>query len=229
MRPIESSITTGPVIAEAADVSVIAVAQVATGVGSGESLGTRGPLPVDQYLVQRTRYQEARSRGQQRIDRLVVGGAAGVLTLSISFLHDIAPNPHANSKPWLLSGWISLILSLGLSMASHETSARAFAACLKHLDDDYSNGRYTSMPTSGWSTSTTWLNRLGAVLLGIGLIALARFAYVNIPFTEVQGSAANTVAPAVAGRKEPSSSSAPTSAASPSSPGTTSGARAHQP
>jgi len=153
------------------------------------------PLPVDQYLAERARYGEARSRGQQKIDQLVVGGAAGALTLSVTFLHDIAPHPLATSKCWLLLGWGSLGVALVLSFASHWTSANAFSDCIKHLDDDYAKTCYTKMPTSVWTTATVWFNRGGMLLLALGLIALARFAYVNIPFTESPHLAANGAAP----------------------------------
>lgn len=59
-------------------------------------------IPYEQFIAERHKIIDARSRTQQRVDHLVTGGAAGALVVSITFLEKIAPNPAPESRPLLL-------------------------------------------------------------------------------------------------------------------------------
>src|SRR5688500_12017030 len=98
-----------------------------------ESTEARRPLERSEYQRIRELYLEARQRSRQTLDRLVGVGASGALVLSIAFVEKIAPQPQARSSPFLLAGWIALLVSLALSLLSFETASRGFDQAIEQL------------------------------------------------------------------------------------------------
>ena len=146
-----------------------------------EAVGEATSLPYEQFIAERQRYVDARQRQQQRVDQLVTGGAAGALALSITFLEKIAPTPGPATRPLLLAAWGLLLLSLGLTLASHYASCDAFDRTITDFDDCYAR----SIPFAGPNASTrnaARLSRWGAGAFVGGVLFLAGFAFVNLHF-----------------------------------------------
>jgi hypothetical protein len=142
------------------------------------------PLPVDQYLATRDRYIDGLEKSFQRIDEIVVAGAAGTLALSITFVHDIAPHPLL-STAWLLdAGWALLLLALSAALLSHMIGMSALRVAISHLDNDYRNKTYSPLPESARQKVSIGLDWISAIALGLGILALVSFARLNINFTE---------------------------------------------
>lgn len=107
-------------------------------------------------------------------DRLTVTGAAGTLLISITFLHQIAPEPVSGTLILLVATWVVLLVSLAASLSSMETTERALRSKLR----DEEKAEKT------WNRRTRWLNRLSLGTLMIGVTMFAVFAAINLPWEE---------------------------------------------
>lgn len=137
-----------------------------------------------EYFAERGLLIEARQRGYQRADQMVVGGATGALVLSITFLEKIAPAATVVETGFLIGAWVALLACLAASLVGHYASARAFDHELACLNASV-HGRPT--PANRWARANDILGRVGAFLLIAGIVLLARFAYVNAPFSRGGG------------------------------------------
>jgi hypothetical protein len=131
------------------------------------------------FVEQRGSLLDGRRRGQQRLDQLLVGGAAGALTLSATFVEKL---PAAQGR-WPLAllavAWLSLLSSLWLSVAGHRHSVRAFEQALENFDTAYRQG--SDIPAE--ATATQDVDRVTAHAFKacfVGLIALALYAFVAL-------------------------------------------------
>lgn len=147
-------------------------------------------LPYPQFLEERHRILEARSRAQQRVDQLVTGGAAGALVLSITFLEKIAPHPNSQTQLILLSAWGLLLLSLGLGLGSHYASCRAFDVYLAAFDKAYEEDS-RCVADSPAARATVILDQASAGAFVVGVALLAWFAFMNVQFTGSQTRESN--------------------------------------
>lgn len=113
---------------------------------------------------------ELYGKALEGFDKTIVVTASGALVLSVTFLHDIAPNPNATSWTSLWIGWCCLILSLGVMIVSMLTGQQALEAALGE----------SASKTSVFTTITTGLNLTSAIFLIGGLVGLAWFAQANV-------------------------------------------------
>lgn len=141
-------------------------------------------IPYESFLAERQRIVDARQRAQQRFDQIVSGGAAGALVLSITFLDALAPLPDPNTRPLLLLGWGSLLVSLTSNFISHLLSQRAFDAYLNNFDEAYQNRTIPDHRNTAGSASR-WADVISAVAFVGGVFFLAWFSISNLPFAEV--------------------------------------------
>lgn len=133
------------------------------------------------FIEQRGSLLDGRRRGQQRLDQLLVGGAAGALTLSATFVEKL---PAAQSR-WPLAllavAWALLLSSLCLSVMGHRHSVKAFEQALENFDAAYRLGE--DIPAE--ATATKDVDRVTAMALKAclaGLIALTLYAFIALLF-----------------------------------------------
>lgn len=117
-------------------------------------------------------------------DRAVMTLLAGALTLSITFMHDIAPTPHA--LPWVVAAWGALAASLPSVVCSLVTAEfhqrRTYEAQAMERDESVSNQKEALVKTrtaAKWATATAAFNIASVALLALGLILLLVFATSN--------------------------------------------------
>ena len=106
-------------------------------------------------------------------DRAVSFLAGGALTLSITFLHDIAPRPVHEGR--LAVAWVALWAALMASLFSHLTSDLAH----RRLIDKARQGNDVSK-VGGFGWGTVVLNGISAVGIVVGTGFLAYFAFGNL-------------------------------------------------
>ncbi len=107
----------------------------------------------------------------ESFDKTMVSVAGGALAVSITFIHELAPTPLAESKVALWIGWGGLMLSLGLIIISMLTGHEAIE---RKLAED------AARPDKWWTDATTKLNVGSVVALLVGFIGLAYFAETNM-------------------------------------------------
>jgi hypothetical protein len=105
-------------------------------------------------------------------DRAVFVLAGGALGLSITFIHDIAPDP--THKAWLSVAWGSFALALLSTFVSYLTSQ---GVLLRRIDD-IDKGR--AHERSWYGYVTTGLNLCAALFVFVGFVCLVRFALYNL-------------------------------------------------
>ena len=81
-------------------------------------------LTEQQYFEERRLLLEARQRGYQRADQMIVGGATGALVLSITFLRNLGSAAGLLASGWLVSAWILLLVTLLLNREKGGTAGR---------------------------------------------------------------------------------------------------------
>jgi hypothetical protein len=132
-----------------------------------------------EYFEERKLLLDARQRGYQKAEQMIMGGSAGALVLSVTFLEKLAPAASVHHT-WLLVGaWIVLLVCLGLSLFGQYASAWAFDSELARLDALVNNQR---LPKNRWRVRNTFCSVVSAGTLVVGIALLATFAFVNRPY-----------------------------------------------
>jgi len=139
----------------------------------------QGGLTREEYFAERHLLIEARQRGYQRAEQMVAGGATGSLLLSITFLEKIAPAATVTNPSLLVSAWSVLLACLSCALLGQYASARAFGCEITRLEASI---HAEPPPANRWATLNRALGVVSAILLVIGIVLLACFAYVNAPF-----------------------------------------------
>jgi len=132
--------------------------------------GNDRPDPKKLTAEERKSLTELYGKALEGFDKTIVTTASGSLVLSVTFLHDIAPNPPPGSWTTLWLGWCFLVLSLAVMILSMLSGQRALEAALAETEDK----------TSVFTTLTTGLNLTSAIFLILGLVGLAWFAASNV-------------------------------------------------
>jgi hypothetical protein len=148
-------------------------------VGHGDVATREERLTRPEYFAERQLLLEARQRGYQRAEQMVVGGATGALVLSVTFLEKLAPAPRAVRTELLVAAWVVLLICLSLSLLGQYSSARSFDHELARLDAALHT---EGVGTNRWNAFNSVCGGTAAVLLIVGVTLLALFAYLNAPF-----------------------------------------------
>lgn len=98
--------------------------------------------------------------------------AGGALAISVTFVHDIAPNPRHTE--WLSRSWGAFAISLGLIFVSFLSSQYAIARRIKEWD------KKDVFHWDVWRWLTRFLNLLAGAAFIFGVACLLRFATLNI-------------------------------------------------
>ncbi len=110
-------------------------------------------------------------------DKSVFTLSGGALGLSLTFIHEIAPNPRPETILLLMVSWFSLVSSLVSTFVSLLTSQYAFDKALRQVDE----GTVYQMRAGGsLAIVTTVLNIFSAVAFILGVVLLIVFALRNI-------------------------------------------------
>ena len=116
---------------------------------------------------------EKHHTASQDYDKLIVTLAGGSLGLSVTFIHDIAPDPR---QKWVVMvAWALLALSLICILWSLITSSYTIRQLIDEID-----AKNASYQGSGSATFTLALNIAAGATLVLGLSFLAVFAFVNL-------------------------------------------------
>jgi hypothetical protein len=152
-------------------------------------------LSREEYFAERRLLIEARQRGYQRVDQMIIGGATGALLLSITFLEKFVPATTAGHVVLLLAAWLLLLVCLSLGLFGQYSSARAFGCEIDRLEASIHG---EPVPANRWAACNMVCGAVSAILLVIGIALLAAFAYQNAPFKKgrhTYGQDASAAAP----------------------------------
>jgi hypothetical protein len=116
-------------------------------------------------------------------DKLVAALSSGALALSITFVHQLAPNPH--HAGYLLASWVLFAAALVASLWSFLTSERAASAYYYAVGDG-------DVPRSKWEVATQVLNWAAALMLTAAVALLVLFAWKNVPAVSPKKSPSST-------------------------------------
>lgn len=129
----------------------------------------------DQTARYREEFAEAATTASASFDKLVTTLSAGALGLSVTFIHDIAPEPVAT---WRIGvAWTAFSVALLFSLYSLVSSEYAHRGLIRQLDKGTDPGDL-KLGFLGWSTHV--LNLASAALVGVGAAFLAYFAFANL-------------------------------------------------
>lgn len=114
---------------------------------------------------------------QDELDRTLLTLIGGALSISIPFIHEVAPRPVHTG--WVAAGWLSLLIALLALVFSHKSAKKAH----KDARDIHYRKTYegANAEHNWWNDVTEWLNTLALLGLVAGLSFLAWFAYINLP------------------------------------------------
>jgi len=115
---------------------------------------------------------QAHYKAVENYDRAVTVLAGGALGLSITFIHDIAPNP--THKGYLALAWLLFAFALLSTFVSHLTSQGVLLKRIKDTDAAAEWGR------SYLGQLTTGLNICAAIGVIGGFVFLVCFALFNV-------------------------------------------------
>jgi len=158
-----------------------------------------GPLDHDEYRERRKAMDLAYTESIREYDRLVTWSSAGALGLSITFLEKFGNGADRASTWWLAAGWVSLGLALASSLWSQYFSSRIYSWRRNELDhlqlqpEDRSETWETKAVrldrvASKYALATKLLTVASGVLLVGGMMFIARFAFLNAPFSAAGGA-----------------------------------------
>jgi hypothetical protein len=126
----------------------------------------------DQAAQVRAEFAAEVTAASTAFDKAVTTLAAGGLALSITFVHDIAPEPVKTGR--LAIAWTAFTLTLLFSMASFLTAGYAHRHLIKQLD------KGQELTLGGWGVATHILNLLSALGVTAGAAFMAYFAFANL-------------------------------------------------
>jgi hypothetical protein len=118
--------------------------------------------------AERASLEELYGKALEGFDRSIVTISGGALAISVTFVHEVAPNPVQSSFTALWIGWIGLALSLSFIVVSMLTGH-------KSLEDALEGKELT-----GYTGVTTFFNIAAAAMMVGGLLGLAWFAQDNM-------------------------------------------------
>lgn len=131
------------------------------------------PSSADQK--HRAELTAARSAAETSWDKTILWLSAGALGVSLTFVKTCIDHGHVRALWVLAMGWLALVASLFVVLASFQLSLLAWSRAINQVDaNDYGN------PGGCWSRFTVALNLLAGVLCLLGVLFVMAFALVNL-------------------------------------------------
>jgi hypothetical protein len=132
------------------------------------------------YLSTRADYIARERVASEKVDQVLLAGAAGALALSVTFMEQLAPSPQAATMWMLVMGWGSLLASLALGLLTFELRAQAYAFGRRQLDKVRDPAMVDAGTLRRWNFALLILRILSLFSLVVGVIYLVTFAYFNV-------------------------------------------------
>lgn len=118
----------------------------------------------------------AEQKSQEDFDKTVLTLSGGALGVSLTFLKDVIGSSPVASPGLLLSSWMCWAVSASVVLISFYLSQIA----LRHAIAQVDNGSiHNEKPGGRFSTYTSWLNGLGAILFLVGMFTIILFVHAN--------------------------------------------------
>ena len=103
--------------------------------------------------------------------------SAGCLALSIGFLKDIVKDiVHAHFRSFLMAGWILMVFTLLMNLASHLLSAKFYRVSLSEIDKP----NYDPIKSDKRFKGITFINWMCLVALTLGILLIVIFVNYNL-------------------------------------------------
>ena len=117
--------------------------------------------------------------GARSFDKAMLTLSAGALGLSITFIHNIAPNPQCINL--LIISWCFFTIALLCTLSSFLTSQFGSRKQRKILDNYYKDPSIDqAMQKNCYAVITNWLNIISLSLFIIGVFFMLFFSYSNL-------------------------------------------------
>lgn len=153
------------------------------GSGDGESeVGDRPPERREELNRHWYFVADQINRAGERRDRYVVFGAAGALVLSVTFLQQVSSEPKDWSLWLLVAAWASLLVAMGCSLLSWDTTYQANRELIESLGERIVGADRPSFPDERLDRWTRRLTVSSLASLFVGVALLTVFAAVNLPW-----------------------------------------------
>jgi hypothetical protein len=114
---------------------------------------------------------EAHRRSSEAYDKAVMTLSGGALAISLTFIHDVAPQP--KHKGWIAWSWGLLALSLLLILVSFVASQYAIGRQIREVD------RLRVLQWNLAGRMTAGLNFASGLAFIAGVTCMVRFAWFN--------------------------------------------------
>jgi len=135
-------------------------------------------LTRDAYLDERRLLIDEEREAARTFDKAMLTLSGGALGLSITFIRQLAPNPHTTGL--LIAAWAGLTVALLTTCIALHVSQLAFQRARDLLDDDQRGVKGAlerSNVPAAWTRRLNWTATL-VFVLGIALLAV--FAFINL-------------------------------------------------
>lgn len=137
----------------------------------------------ERFLATRQDYIARERVASEKVDQVLLAGAAGALALSLTFLEKLAPAPHAETM-WMLGlAWTALLVSLSCVLITYELRSQAYALARRELDKAQDPVKMAMKGIERCNRVLFSLKIGSLVALLAGVIFLIVFAYFNVKTT----------------------------------------------
>jgi len=131
------------------------------------------PTEMQQYYAT---LLDADHQASISFDKAIMTLSGGALGISITFLHDVVPNPLPETKIFLAASWIVFIASLTTILVSYLTS---MASLRKTMEQVFNGTIHKEKPGGYLTTVTVFLRNTSVVCFVLGVISFLFFAFKN--------------------------------------------------
>jgi hypothetical protein len=191
---------------------------------------TPPPAPsADQW---RDHLNAALQTASRDYDQAILTLSAGILAVSVTFAHDLTPQPVPGSPPFLFAGWLLLLVAVTCTLFSFATSQRAIRKMIRAANSASAKNlgtattqtqvkpgrgltRLRARVNAGAAKVTGYLNAAAGIFFVFGVLLLVLYASFNLGTTLAPQPSPSPTAPptAPAATGQPTPSPSPTTAA----------------
>ena len=134
------------------------------------------------YIEHRNQLIQASDQQYRQLTKQILVLSSGAIAISLIFIEKVAPDPRSETLWLLFVCWVSLILSLALTVVSFLVSGSAYEIQIKRWDELFSTPveDRTLEDRQPLSRLTNTLTVLSLLTFVIGILSLCAFAFVNV-------------------------------------------------
>ncbi|MDQ5826561.1 MAG: hypothetical protein M3441_20425 [Chloroflexota bacterium] len=149
-----------------------------TTAGSPGDTDDRSVLSNEDFLAIWRPLVEGEAAQTAAFDRVIIALASGALAVSITFIHDIAPNP--TEEHWLAIGWLGFGSSLAVNVVSYLVGQFAYRRQVEILQDVADGKPNAEEQPNVFRTAAMWMNAYAAFAFVVGVVGIGLFAWTNL-------------------------------------------------